>query len=196
MSFSITRAAHLPRRSALTISTFCFGILPPSNHFADNMTQIKIPETLPNEFQPSNSQRYADYSFEATQLSQTHLSQTQSRQVTTFGNSQIEPRRKYCELDQRYRIGQVWLMFTCTKGQSLYQPMPTIPSSKYHGRSYFSSSAAVPNPFLVTTLSCKRSGFPIGTAGLPWVCNWPTSAEHPEIRSNLGRRANLIRRYG
>ncbi|OCF33166.1 CAMK protein kinase [Kwoniella heveanensis BCC8398] len=43
----------------------------------------------------SQSQSYADYGFEPTQLSQPYFSQTQGTQGTAFANSQVEPRRKY-----------------------------------------------------------------------------------------------------
>ncbi|WVR03405.1 hypothetical protein IAU60_000396 [Kwoniella sp. DSM 27419] len=43
----------------------------------------------------SQSQPYADYTFEPTQLSQPYFSQTQGTQGTAFANSQVEPRRKY-----------------------------------------------------------------------------------------------------
>ena len=52
-----------------------------------------VPESLPLESQ--TSQRYPyDYAFEPTQLSQPRFSQTQGTQLA---NSQVEPRRKYCE---------------------------------------------------------------------------------------------------
>ena len=64
------------------------------------MAQVCVPEPLPFDSQPSSSQRYADCAFEATQVSQPHISQTQGAQgVAALINSQVEPRRKYCELN-------------------------------------------------------------------------------------------------
>jgi hypothetical protein len=58
------------------------------------MTNIYVPESIPIESQTGNSQRYGDYTFEPTQLSQPVFSQTQNTQGIS---SQVEPRRKYCK---------------------------------------------------------------------------------------------------
>ncbi|ORX34954.1 kinase-like domain-containing protein [Kockovaella imperatae] len=58
------------------------------------MAQIYVPDSLPDDSEPL-SQRYNDYAFEATQLSQPVYSQTQNTQGTAFANSQVEPRKKY-----------------------------------------------------------------------------------------------------
>jgi hypothetical protein len=56
---------------------------------------MQISDSLPLDSQTPQSQRY-DYTYEPTQLSQSHFSQTQNTQGTAFFNSQVEPRRKYC----------------------------------------------------------------------------------------------------
>ena len=62
------------------------------------MAQVFVPDSLPSDSQPA-SQRYTDYGFEPTQLSQPVFSQTQNTQGTIF-NSQVEPRKKYCKLGE------------------------------------------------------------------------------------------------
>lgn len=59
------------------------------------MPPYLVPDSLPGD---SLSQRYNDYTFEPTQLSQPRFSQTQNTQGTAYANSQVEPRRKYCKL--------------------------------------------------------------------------------------------------
>jgi len=50
-----------------------------------------VPDSLPED----ESQQYADYGLEATQLSQPVYSQ-----ASQFPNSQVDPRRQYCELSK------------------------------------------------------------------------------------------------
>ena len=65
-----------------------------SARLESDMTNVYVPESIPIDSQPGNSQRYTDYAFEPTQLSQPIFSQTQNTQGIS---SQVEPRRKYCK---------------------------------------------------------------------------------------------------
>jgi hypothetical protein len=61
------------------------------NHTVADMAAHLVADSQPGE----SSQRYNDYTYEATQLSQPRF-ETQNTQGSAFANSQVEPRRKYC----------------------------------------------------------------------------------------------------
>ena len=61
------------------------------------MAGVYIPESLPTDSQ---------YAYEATQLSQPQFSQTQN---TQYISSQVEPRRKYCELSSHISKGSLMI---------------------------------------------------------------------------------------
>ncbi len=82
------------------------------------MAHVEVPESLPINSQLPDSQRHAEYAFEATQVSQPHFSQTQGTQGTAFVNSQVEPRRKYCEPAHLPPSSRIRLIISLNRGNS------------------------------------------------------------------------------
>lgn len=73
-----------------------------------------VSDPYTTDSQHCDSQRYNEYAFEATQQA-TQLTQP-GTQGTYLANSQVEPRRKYCELGCR----------SYTDGQGLYSFPSTV----------------------------------------------------------------------
>ncbi len=154
------------------------------------MAYIHVPESLPCESQPSNSQRYVDYGLEATQLSQPHFSQTQGTQGTAFVNSQVEPWRKYCEWRTKKYIAQPFLgailIPTDADHSILKIPWTKLYLQVGRGPHGLSGNDIVLQEKRISNKHCKftlgmQSGSFSGTTSQEMIQSWKEGEADPEV---------------
>ncbi|WVW81634.1 hypothetical protein I302_103629 [Kwoniella bestiolae CBS 10118] len=118
------------------------------------------------------SQRYDDYAFEPTQLSQPYFSQTQN---STFANSQVEPRRKY------------WAVFIPTQSERDILKIPWSKASIQLGRGprVLSKNDVILPEKRISNIHCKITLGIQGPNGsgssLPTIQSWKDGEGDPEV---------------
>ncbi|WVF66302.1 hypothetical protein IAT40_001042 [Kwoniella sp. CBS 6097] len=123
----------------------------------------------------SQSQSYADYGFEPTQLSQPYFSQTQGTQGTAFANSQVEPRRKY------------WAVFIPTKAERDILKIPWSKSFIQMGRGPYvlSKNDVILQEKRISNIHCKITLGMQGPNGSgsssATVQSWKDGEAEPEV---------------
>ncbi|WVQ93923.1 hypothetical protein IAU59_001001 [Kwoniella sp. CBS 9459] len=123
----------------------------------------------------SQSQSYADYGFEPTQLSQPYFSQTQGTQGTAFANSQVEPRRKY------------WAVFIPTNAERDILKIPWSKPSIQMGRGPYvlSKNDVILQEKRISNIHCKITLGMQGPNGSgsssATVQSWKDGEAEPEV---------------
>ncbi|OCF71335.1 CAMK protein kinase [Kwoniella mangroviensis CBS 8886] len=118
------------------------------------------------------SQRYDDYTFEPTQLSQPYFSQTQN---STFANSQVEPRRKY------------WAIFIPTQSERDILKIPWSKPSIQLGRGprVLSKNDVILPEKRISNIHCKITLGIQGPNGsgssIPTIQSWKDGEAEPEV---------------